>query len=73
MKRDRIINFRATAHDEERLAEMAQKTGGTISEVLRQLVSSAELRPCQTLRPVAHLTNSNASGSVLADSAGITR
>lgn len=71
MKRDRIIAFRATATDEERVTEIARLTGGTISGVIRELINSAELRPSETLRPFAQLTKNDA-GYVLQDT-GIAR
>jgi hypothetical protein len=72
MKRDRIIKFRGSDRDAERVNELRRQTGLNTSELLRELLHSAELRPNQTLRPVAHL-NSNTSGNVLPDPAGIAR
>jgi hypothetical protein len=72
VKRDRVIAFRGTIHEEERVTELAKKTGLTISEVLRQLLSSAELRPTSALRPVANL-NSETSGMSLPASTGFSR
>lgn len=69
MKRDRLIAFRASATDEERVAEIARLTGGTVSGVLRQLIASAELQPTSTLRPIANLKSD--TSLIFPDPAGI--
>lgn len=69
MRLNRVIRFRVSEVDEQRLIELAAMTGGTVSDVLRQLLSSAELQPTSTFRPVASLKNSEASGLVLPDAA----
>lgn len=52
VKLNRIIRFRASEDDTRRVNEIADKVGCTVSDVLRQLVGSAELEPRTTFRPI---------------------
>lgn len=51
----RKINFRVSAVEDARLAELCQQTGMVESEVMRSLIANATVGPVTTLRPVSHL------------------
>jgi len=51
----KMIRVRANKEVEQRLNELADKTGLTGSEVVRQLIISAELEPVTTFRPIGKL------------------
>ena len=57
-KRERTIGVRVNPEEEQRLGELAQATGTTVSDVLRALVAQATVvevaRPVVRLRPEGH-------------------
>ena len=53
MGKDKIVGFRLTAEQSERLSALAEQLKLTQSEVLRALVETAEIRVVQAVGPVA--------------------
>ena len=53
MGKDKIVGFRLTAEQSERLSALAEQLKLTPSEVLRLLIETAEVRAVQTVGPVA--------------------
>lgn len=53
MGKDKIVGFRLTAEQSERLSALAEQLKLTQSELLRALVEAAEIRVVQTVGPVA--------------------
>ncbi len=59
----KLIGFKATEQEVERVEQLTQATGLSKAALLRELVNRAELRPVQiqTVRPVAELRREQAA------------
>lgn len=53
--KNEFIGFRADSFEKTKVEQLARLTGMSASDVLRELVKAAEVRPVQRLRPVATL------------------